>query len=216
MLEFCRALERIVHLVYASSSSVYGGNKKLPFAETDLVDLPVSLYAATKKAGELMSHCYSHLYRMPITGLRFFTVYGPWGRPDMAAWLFVRAILAGEPIQVFNHGDMMRDFTYIDDIVAGVLTVLDQPPEDDADAAPHRVYNIGNNRSEKLMRFIGLIEDALGQKAEIEFAPMQEGDVKETYADIDAIKSKFGFTPKTTIEEGIPKFVAWYRDYHGV
>ena len=216
VLEFCRGLERCGHLVYASSSSVYGGNKKLPFSESDPVDLPVSLYAATKKAGELMSHSYSHLYRLPITGLRFFTVYGPWGRPDMAAWLFVKAILAGEPIQVFNHGDMMRDFTYIDDIVAGVLTVLDQPPEGDTDAAPHRVYNIGNNRSEKLMHFIGLIEDALGQTAEIEFAPMQEGDVKETYADIDAIKSKFGFTPKTTIEEGIPKFVAWYRDYHGV
>ena len=216
VLEFCRALERIVHLVYASSSSVYGGNKKLPFSETDRVDLPVSLYAATKKAGELMSHSYSHLYRIPITGLRFFTVYGPWGRPDMAAWLFVRAILAGEPIQVFNHGDMMRDFTYIDDIVAGVLTVLDQPPEGGADDAPHRVYNIGNHRSEKLMYFIGLIEDALGAKAEIEFMPMQEGDVKETYADIDAIRNAFGFTPKTTIEEGVPKFVAWYRDYHGV
>ena len=216
VLEFCRALGGFVHLVYASSSSVYGGNKKLPFSETDRVDLPVSLYAATKKAGELMSHSYSHLYRMPITGLRFFTVYGPWGRPDMAAWLFVRAILAGEPIQVFNHGDMKRDFTYIDDIVAGVLTVLDQPPEGGADVAPHRVYNIGNHRSEKLMYFIGLIEDALGAKAEIEFMAMQEGDVKETYADIDAIQSRFGFTPKTTIEEGVPKFVAWYRDYHGV
>ena len=216
VLEFCRGLDACAHLVYASSSSVYGGNKKLPFSETDPVDLPISLYAATKKAGELMSHSYSHLYRLPITGLRFFTVYGPWGRPDMAAWLFVRAILAGEPIQVFNHGDMMRDFTYIDDIVTGVLIVLDQPPEDDTDAAPHRVYNIGNNRSEKLMHFIGLIEDALGQKAEIEFAPMQDGDVKKTYADIDAIKSRFGFTPKTTIEEGVPKFVAWYRDYHGV
>ncbi len=216
VLEFCRALDGLVHLVYASSSSVYGGNKKLPFSETDPVDLPVSLYGATKKAGELMSYSYSHLYRMPITGLRFFTVYGPWGRPDMAAWLFVRAILAGEPIQVFNHGDMMRDFTYIDDIVAGVLTVLDHPPSAGANGAPHRLYNIGNNRSEKLMRFIGLIEDALGQKAEIEFKPMQDGDVKETYADIDAIKSRFGFTPTTTIEEGIPKFIAWYRDYHGV
>ncbi len=216
VLEFCRGLENCVHLVYASSSSVYGGNKKLPFCEADPVDQPVSLYAATKKAGELMSHSYSHLYRLPLTGLRFFTVYGPWGRPDMAAWLFVRAILAGEPIQVFNHGDMMRDFTYIDDIVAGVLAVLDRPPEENHGDTPHRIYNIGNNRPEKLMDFIGLIEHALGRKAEIEFKPMQDGDVKETYADIDAIKRRFGFAPTTTIEQGVPKFVAWYRDYHGL
>ena len=216
ILEFCRGLDSFAHLVYASSSSVYGGNKKLPFSETDRVDLPVSLYAATKKAGELMSHSYSHLYRIPITGLRFFTVYGPWGRPDMAAWLFVRAILAGEPIKVFNNGDMMRDFTYIDDIVAGVLAVLGQPAGEGDGEAPHRVFNIGNNRSEKLMRFIGLIEDALGQKAEIDFMPMQDGDVKETYADIDAIGNAVGFSPKTTIEVGVPNFVAWYRDYHGV
>ena len=217
ILEFCRGLDRFTHLVYASSSSVYGGNKKLPFSEADRVDVPVSLYAATKKAGELMSHSYSHLYRIPITGLRFFTVYGPWGRPDMAAWLFVRAILAGEPIKVFNNGDMMRDFTYIDDIVAGVLAVLDQPPQEgDGETPPHQVFNIGNNRSEKLMRFIGLIEDALGAKAEIDFMPMQEGDVKETYADIEAIRNAVGFSPTTTIEQGIPKFIAWYRDYHGV
>ena len=216
VLEFCRRLDNFKHLVYASSSSVYGGNEKLPFSETDRVDLPVSLYAATKKAGELMSHSYSHLYRIPITGLRFFTVYGPWGRPDMAAWLFVTAILAGEPIKVFNHGDMRRDFTYIDDIVSGVLAVLDQPCVEGAGDAPHRIFNIGNNRSEKLMRFIALIEEALGRKAEIDFMPMQEGDVKETYADIDAIRSAVGFNPVTTIEDGVPKFVAWYRDYHGV
>ena len=216
VLEFCRGLDACTHLVYASSSSVYGGNKKLPFSEADPVDLPISLYAATKKAGELMSHSYSHLYRLPITGLRFFTVYGPWGRPDMAAWLFVRAILAGESIQVFNNGDMMRDFTYIDDVVAGVLAVLDGPPEESNMVAPHRLYNIGNNCPEKLMDFIGLIEDSLEQKAEIEFKPMQAGDVKETYADIDAIKSRFGFAPTTRIEEGVPKFIAWYRDYHGL
>ena len=217
VLEFCRGLENCTHLVYASSSSVYGGNKKLPFSEADPVDHPVSLYAATKKAGELMSHSYSHLYRLPATGLRFFTVYGPWGRPDMAAWLFVRAILAGEPIPVFNNGHMRRDFTYIEDIVAGVLGVLDHPPEDvAAGAAPHRVFNIGNNRSEDLMRFIGLIEDALGKKAEIDYRPMQDGDVVETYADIDAIKSLTGYSPVTSIEEGIPKFVAWYRDFKGV
>jgi UDP-glucuronate 4-epimerase len=216
VLEFCRGLDSCAHLVYASSSSVYGGNKKLPFSEADPVDLPISLYAATKKAGELMSHSYSHLYRLPITGLRFFTVYGPWGRPDMAAWLFVRAILAGEPIQVFNNGDMMRDFTYIDDIVAGVLAVLDRPPEENEGDAPHRLYNIGNNHPEKLMDFIALIEEALGRKAEIDFKPMQAGDVKETYANIDAIRSRFGFTPITGIREGVPKFVAWYRDYHGL
>ena len=217
VLEFCRGLKSCTHLLYASSSSVYGGNKKLPFSEADPVDHPVSLYAATKKAGELMSHSYSHLYRLPATGLRFFTVYGPWGRPDMAAWLFVRAILAGEPIPVFNNGHMRRDFTYIEDIVAGVLGVLDQPPEDvAAGGAPHRVFNIGNNRPEDLMRFIGLIEDALGKKAEIDYQPMQDGDVVETYADIDAIKSLTGYSPTTSIEEGIPKFVAWYRDFKGV
>ena len=224
VLELCRALDGLIHLVYASSSSVYGGNLKLPFSESDPVDTPVSLYAATKKADELMSHAYSHLYRLPQTGLRFFTVYGPWGRPDMAAWLFTEAILAGRPITVFNDGDMRRDFTYIDDVVAGVLAALDKPPMDDGGDgggddggdAPHRLYNIGNNRAEELMRFIALLEEAIGKTAEIEFAPMQPGDVKQTYADIGAIQRDLGFAPTTPIEEGVPKFVAWYREYRGV
>jgi UDP-glucuronate 4-epimerase len=220
VLEVCRGLDGLIHLVYASSSSVYGGNAKLPFSENDPVDTPVSLYAATKRADELMSHSYSHLYRLPQTGLRFFTVYGPWGRPDMAAWLFTEAILAGRPITVFNDGDMRRDFTYIDDIVAGVLAALDAPPTDDGgddgEAAPHRLYNIGNNRAEELMRFIAVLEAAIGAKATIEVAAMQPGDVKETYADIAAIQRDLGFAPTTPIEEGVPKFVAWYRDYHGV
>ena len=216
VLEFCRHRDNFVHLVYASSSSVYGGNTKLPFSESDRVDTPVSLYAATKRSGELMSHTYSHLYRLPATGLRFFTVYGPWGRPDMAAWLFTEAILAGRPITVFNHGHMMRDFTYGDDIPAGVLAVLDSPPAEMSDeAVPHRLYNIGNNRSEKLMDFIAILEDAIGIKAEMEFAPLQPGDVKETYADISAIQRDMGFQPTTTIAKGIPKFVDWYRTYHG-
>ena len=224
VLEFCRALDGLIHLVYASSSSVYGGNSKPPFSETDPVDTPVSLYAATKKADELMSYTYSHLYRLPQTGLRFFTVYGPWGRPDMAAWLFTKAILAGKPITVFNDGDMRRDFTYVDDVVAGVLAALDAPPGDNGgDAggdgggeAPHRIYNIGNNRAEELMRFIAVLEEAIGATAEIEFAPLQPGDVKETYADISAIQRDLGFAPATPIEEGVPRFVAWYRAYHGV
>jgi UDP-glucuronate 4-epimerase len=215
VLEFCRHQENFVHLVYASSSSVYGGNTKLPFSESDRVDTPVSLYAATKRSGELMSHTYSHLYRLPATGLRFFTVYGPWGRPDMAAWTFTKAILAGQPITVFNHGNMMRDFTYVDDIAAGVVAVLDGTPKDDGDTAPHRLYNIGNNRSEKLMDFIAILEDAIGIKAEKEFAPLMPGDVPETYADISAIEGDLGFRPTTTIAEGIPKFVDWYRQYHG-
>lgn len=224
VLELCRALDGLIHLVYASSSSVYGGNSKLPFSESDPVDTPVSLYAATKKADELMSHAYSHLYRLPQTGLRFFTVYGPWGRPDMAAWLFTEAILAGRPITVFNDGDMRRDFTYIDDVVAGVLAALDKPPMDDGGDGggddgrdtPHRLYNIGNNRAEELMRFIALLEEAIGKTAEIEFAPMQPGDVKQTYADIGAIQRDLGFAPTTPIEAGVPKFVAWYREYRGV
>lgn len=214
VLEYCRYLQGLRHLVYASSSSVYGGNKKLPFSESDPVDSPVSLYAATKKAGELMSHTYSHLYRIPQTGLRFFTVYGPWGRPDMALWMFTQAILAGEPIRVFNHGNMKRDFTYIDDIVAGVLACLDNPPKDDGKAAPHRIYNIGNHRSENLMHMIGVLEAALGRKAEKILEPMQPGDVAETYADISAIQHDIGFTPSTTIEAGIPRFVEWYKNYH--
>jgi UDP-glucuronate 4-epimerase len=208
MLEMARALPVCEHFVYASSSSVYGANEKRPFAVEDRVDHPVSLYAATKKAGELMAYTYSHLYGLPTTGLRFFTVYGPWGRPDMSAWLFVKAILAGEPVKVFNGGDMRRDFTYIDDIIDGVAAVAQ------ADAAGYRLYNIGNNRSEPLMRFIGLIEQAVGRKAELVMAPMQPGDVKETFADIDDLRRDFGFEPKTTIDEGIPRFVAWYRDYH--
>jgi UDP-glucuronate 4-epimerase len=215
VLELARGLRDCRHLVYASSSSVYGSNEKLPFAVEDPVDNPVSLYAATKKSCELMAHCYSHLFAIPTTGLRFFTVYGPWGRPDMAAFLFVRAILAGKPIQVFNQGDMRRDFTYIDDIVSGVLAVADGPPKGPP-GVPYRLYNIGNHRSEPLMRFIGLIEEALGQKAEIDFQPMQPGDVKETYADITAIQRDFGFQPATGIDQGIPRFVAWYRDHYQV
>ena len=208
------------HMVYASSSSVYGGNETLPFRVEDRVDHPMSLYAATKKADELMSETYAHLYRLPLTGLRFFTVYGPWGRPDMAMWIFTRKILAGEPIQVFNHGRMRRDFTYIDDIVTGVVACHDAPPPDDGAAkpggsvAPHRLYNIGNNRAEDLMRMIGLIEAACGRKAEIELLPIQPGDVPETFADISAIQGDLGFQPTTSIDDGVPAFVNWYRAYH--
>ncbi len=216
ILELCRNLPNLVHLVYASSSSVYGGSKKLPFSETDTVNCPVSLYAASKKADELMGHVYAHLYQIPITGLRFFTVYGPWGRPDMAAYIFTRAIFSGEPIRIFNNGDMRRDFTYIDDVVKGVLAVIDALPTGIGEVAPHRIYNIGNNRSEPLLRYVELLEKAIGWTADKEFAPMQPGDVKETYADIAAIQRDHGFQPETTIDEGIPKFVAWYRDYHGV
>ncbi|WP_142849327.1 NAD-dependent epimerase [Telmatospirillum sp. J64-1] len=215
MLEVARRLKPR-HFVYASSSSVYGANKTLPFSVEDRVDNPISLYAATKKANELMSHTYSHLYRIPSTGLRFFTVYGPWGRPDMAAFLFTRAIMAGQPIKVFNHGRMRRDFTYIDDIVSGVIGVLVKPPADDGETPPYRLYNIGNNRSEDLMRFIGLIERELGRKAQYEMLPMQPGDVPETYADIEALARDVGYAPTTSIDEGIPRFVSWYRDYHGV
>jgi UDP-glucuronate 4-epimerase len=210
------------HLVYASSSSVYGGNKSLPFRVEDRVDLPLSLYAATKKADELMSETYAHLYRLPQTGLRFFTVYGPWGRPDMAMWLFTRAILAGEPIDVFGEGNMRRDFTFIDDIVSGVVAALDSPPPDDGaekaggSRGPHRLYNIGNNRSEELTRMIGLLEQACGRKAERRLLPMQPGDVRDTYADISAIERDLGFRPTTSIDEGVPRFVEWYRGYHGV
>jgi UDP-glucuronate 4-epimerase len=216
MLELCRHLPDFRHLVYASSSSVYGGNTKLPFAVEDRTDSPVSLYAATKKADELMSHCYGHLYGIPQTGLRFFTVYGPWGRPDMAMYIFCRRIAAGQPIPVFNHGEMKRDFTYIDDIVSGVIASVDNPPSAGDGVVPHRVYNIGNHRSEPLMRMIGLIEQALGRKAEIDFQPMQPGDVKETYADIEAISRDLGYRPTTPIDVGVPRFVAWFRDYEGV
>jgi UDP-glucuronate 4-epimerase len=214
--ELCRHLDGFEHLVYASSSSVYGASNALPFSVDDRADRPLSLYAATKRADEMMSYSYSHLYRLPMTGLRFFTVYGPWGRPDMAAYLFTAAIIEGRPIKLFNRGDMKRDFTYIDDIVDGVIAALDSPPADDGDAAPHRLYNIGNNRSEPLKRFVEVLEKAIGKKAEFEMLPMQPGDVRETYADIDAIQRDLGFNPATSIDEGLPRFVAWYRDYHGV
>ncbi|MET4805160.1 NAD-dependent epimerase/dehydratase family protein [Limibacillus sp. MBR-115] len=216
MLELCRQMDGFEHMVYASSSSVYGGNTKVPFSEADRVDAPVSLYAATKKADELMSHCYAHLYRMPLTGLRFFTVYGPWGRPDMAMWLFTEAILAGRAIKVFNHGRMKRDFTFIDDIVQGVLATLDAPPRDDGQSAPQRLYNIGNNHPESLLDMIAVLEDALGQTASKEFLPLQPGDVPQTSADITAIQRDHGFQPRTTIAEGIPRFVDWYKSYRGL
>ncbi|MEK9672893.1 MAG: NAD-dependent epimerase/dehydratase family protein [Rhodospirillaceae bacterium] len=215
LMEAARTLKNFKHFVYASSSSVYGANTKLPFSIDDPVDHPVSMYAATKRAMELLSESYARMYKLPLTGLRFFTVYGPWGRPDMAAYIFTRKIVAGESIPVFNGGDMRRDFTYIDDIVAGVLGVLETTPEA-ADGTPHRLYNLGNNNSEQLMRFIGILETALQRKAEIDFQPMQTGDVQETFADIAASTRDFGFVPKTPIDEGIPRFVGWYKDYHGV
>nr|WP_047170201.1 NAD-dependent epimerase/dehydratase family protein [Sphingomonas sp. Y57] len=221
ILELARG-RRSAHLVYASSSSVYGGNETLPFRVEDRVDHPLSLYAATKKADELMSETYAHLYRLSQTGLRFFTVYGPWGRPDMALWLFTDAILKGRPISVFNGGEMRRDFTYIDDIVTGVVAALDHPPSDDGQAkaggsvSPHAVYNIGNHRSEELTRLIDLIEAACGRPAIRELKPMQPGDVRETFADIGAIERDLGFRPTTDISEGVPRFVDWFRDYHGI
>ena len=226
ILEGCRH-SKVQHLVYASSSSVYGGNTKMPFSEHDSVDHPVSLYAATKKANELMAHTYSHLYGLPTTGLRFFTVYGPWGRPDMALFLFTKAILEGRPIDVFNHGNMKRDFTYVDDIVEGVIRVLDRTAAPDpaydpvaADPAtsnaPYRVFNIGNNNPVPLLDFIGCIEDALGQKAEKRLLPLQDGDVPATYANTDALQEWVGFVPGTTVQTGIANFVAWYRGYYKV
>ena len=216
LMEACRKLEGLEHFVYASSSSVYGANTELPFAVSDRTDTPLSLYAATKKSGEMLAHSYAHVYAMPLTGLRFFTVYGPWGRPDMAAFIFIRKILAGEPIPVFNEGDMRRDFTYIDDIVAGVLACAERPPVGGGGTPPVAIYNLGNNRSEPLMRFISILEEALGKKAVLDLQPMQTGDVKETYADIEAAQRDLGFEPKTTIDEGLPRLVAWYRDYYGV
>lgn len=212
VLEACRHLPRLKHLVFASTSSVYGGNTKLPFAIEDVVDQPQSLYAATKKADELMSYCYAHLFKLPTTGLRFFTVYGPWGRPDMAPWLFTEAIIASKPIRLFNHGKMRRDFTYIDDIVAGVLACLDKPPPAE-DSPPYRLYNIGNSRSEELERFVVLLEEAIGRKAAIERVAMPPGDIEATFADITATTRDFGFVPRTTLAEGLPRFVAWYRDH---
>ncbi len=226
VLEGCRH-NKVQHLVYASSSSVYGGNTRMPFSEHDSVDHPVSLYAATKKANELMAHTYSHLYGLPTTGLRFFTVYGPWGRPDMALFLFTKAILEGRAIDVFNYGQMQRDFTFVDDIVEGVVRVLDRvacpdPTYDPALAdpatsnAPYRVFNIGNNKPVPLLDFIACIEDALGRKADKNLLPLQDGDVPATYANTDALSDWVGFVPGTPIEQGVARFVAWYRDYYGV
>ena len=221
LLEIARH-RRVEHMVYASSSSVYGGNTRLPFAVEDRVDHPVSLYAATKRADELMSETYAHLFRVPLTGLRFFTVYGPWGRPDMMMWIFTKAILAGQPIPVFNNGEMQRDFTYIDDIVSGVIACLDNPPADDGaekaggSVKPHALYNIGNNRSEHLMRVVDLLEESCGKKAVIDFQPIQPGDVPATYANIDAIQRDLGYAPTTSIDVGVPNFVRWYKEYHGV
>jgi UDP-glucuronate 4-epimerase len=211
MLELARRLESLEHFVYASSSSVYGGNTRLPFSVDDPVEQPNSLYAATKRTDELMGYAYAHLYNIPATGLRFFTVYGPWGRPDMAAFLFTCAILKGEPIRVFNHGEMWRDFTYIDDIVDGVLRVIERPP---SAAPPHAIYNLGNHRSEKLTDFIAVIEGALGKKAQLQLEPLQPGDVPATYADIDSSRRDLGFDPKTPIAVGVPRFVEWYREFY--
>ncbi len=226
ILEGCRH-SKVGHLVFASSSSVYGANTRLPFSEHDNVDHPVSLYAASKKANELMAHCYAHLYGLPCTGLRFFTVYGPWGRPDMALFKFTKGILEGKPIPVFNQGKMVRDFTYIDDIVEGVVRVIDRPARPDpnwrGDApdcatsyAPYRVYNIGNNQPVELMRYIEVLEQALGKKAVLDLLPMQPGDVPATYANVDALARDVGFRPATSVETGIGRFVEWYRSYYGV
>lgn len=221
MLELARE-RQVEHMVYASSSSVYGGAEKVPFSVDDRVDHPLSLYAATKKSDELMSETYAHLYRIPLTGLRFFTVYGPWGRPDMMVWIFTSKILAGEPIPVFNGGEVWRDFTYIDDIVAGVLASVDHAPSDDGSVKaggstkPHAVYNIGNHASEKLTDVIEVLEQACGRKALRDLLPMQPGDVPRTFADIDAIRKDLGYEPTTSVDVGIPRFVDWYREYTGV
>ena len=226
ILEACRH-GGVEHLVYASSSSVYGANRKLPFAVEDSVDHPVSLYAATKKANELMAHTYSHLFDLPTTGLRFFTVYGPWGRPDMALFLFTRNILEGKPIDVFNHGRHSRDFTYVDDIVEGVIRTLDRVPDADPDydpllpnpgssSAPFRVYNIGNHQPVELLRYIEVLEEKLGRKAERNLLPLQPGDVPDTCADVSALIRDTGYSPSTPIETGVGRFVDWYRDYYGV
>jgi UDP-glucuronate 4-epimerase len=221
ILEACRHYQ-VEHLLYASSSSVYGANTKTPFSTQDSVDHPVSIYAATKKANELMAHTYSHLFNIPTTGLRFFTVYGPWGRPDMAYYSFTKDIIEGNPIKVYNNGDMRRDFTYIDDIVEGILKLLDQPPEPDPNRdldpstshAPYKVYNIGNNSPVRLMDFINTLENIIGKKTKIEFLPMQPGDVKETYADITDLQKAAGFSPSTPLEIGLGHFVEWYKKYH--
>lgn len=213
ILEACRHFP-VEHLVFASSSSVYGGNKKVPFSTEDQVDKPVSLYAATKKSNELMAYAYSKLYEIPLTGLRFFTVYGPMGRPDMAYFKFAKKIMAGEPIQIYNNGDMLRDFTYIDDIVTGVENILCNPPETDENGASYKIYNIGNNQPEKLMDYISVLEKCLGREAKKEFLPMQPGDVYETYADVSELMKDYGFKPSTSIEEGLSKFAEWFLQYY--
>ncbi|MHB8535695.1 MAG: NAD-dependent epimerase [Sulfuricaulis sp.] len=225
ILEGCRH-GGVKHLVFASSSSVYGANTRLPFSEHDNIDHPVSLYAATKKANELMAHSYAHLYKLPCTGLRFFTVYGPWGRPDMALFKFTKGILEGVPIPVFNRGKMIRDFTYIDDIIEGVVRTIDRPaqpnpawsgdaPDPATSYAPYRVYNIGNNQPVELMRYIEVLEQALGKKAKLDLLPMQDGDVPATYANTENLEKDTGFRPRTTVEHGIARFVEWYKAYHG-
>jgi UDP-glucuronate 4-epimerase len=203
-------------LVYASSSSVYGANKKVPFSTDDKVDKPVSIYAATKKSNELMAYTYSHLFAIPTTGLRFFTVYGPFGRPDMAYYSFSRAIFEQKPIKIYNQGDMYRDFTYIDDIITGLVNVIPNPPYPDEDGVPYRIYNIGNHRPEKLMDFIATLEACIGREAIKDFYPMQPGDVYQTYADVTDLRNDFGFSPDTPIQVGLQKFVEWYRDYYKV
>lgn len=213
ILECCRHYP-VEHLVYASSSSVYGANKKVPFSVEDKVDYPVSLYAATKKSNELMAHCYSKLYGIPATGLRFFTVYGPFGRPDMAYFKFAKKIMNGETIQIYNNGDMMRDFTYIDDIVKGIANILPNPPEEIETGAKYKVYNIGNNKPEKLMDYIETLEKHLGREAKKEFLPMQPGDVYQTYADVSDLMHDFNFKPSTSIDEGLGKFVTWFKEYY--
>jgi UDP-glucuronate 4-epimerase len=229
---FCNVLEGcrhsgVGHLVFASSSSVYGANTRLPFSEHDNIDHPISLYAATKKANELMAHTYAHLHGLPSTGLRFFTVYGPWGRPDMAYFKFTRNILEGKPIQVFNNGNMVRDFTYVDDIVEGIMRVIDRPAQPDPawdgaapdparSRAPYRIYNIGNNKPVQLMRYIEVLEQCLGKKARFEMLPMQPGEVPATMADVSALQAEIGYRPRTTVEEGVPRFVEWYRSYYRI
>jgi UDP-glucuronate 4-epimerase len=215
ILEACRNFNT-EHLVYASSSSVYGMNEKVPFSTSDNVDSPVSLYAATKKSNELMAHCYTHLYGFPSTGLRFFTVYGPWGRPDMAYFSFTNRIVKGEPIKIFNNGDMWRDFTYIDDVVAGILNILPNPSVPNKHGDRYKVYNIGNNKPEQIMDYFSALEKALGMTARKEFLPMQPGDVYQTYADVDDLMRDFDFKPSTPIEVGLQKFVDWYRTYYGL
>jgi UDP-glucuronate 4-epimerase len=226
ILDACRHANT-PHFVYASTSSVYGASTRLPFSVHDSVDHPLSLYAATKRSNELMAHCYSHLYQLPTTGLRFFTVYGPWGRPDMALFIFAKAILNGDPIQIFNYGKHRRDFTYVDDIVNGVVRVMDVPatandtwsgarPDPATSAAPYRVYNIGNNASVELSEYISTLESCLGQTAIKEYLPLQPGDVPDTLADVDDLAADFAFSPNTSVQDGVRQFVEWYRDYYGV